>query len=509
MFQEETLAKKLLTKWFWLYFFGFLIAPTGYIIRVIISNDLSVEEVWLLYSIIGLMALVTQYNDLWFSWALKYFLPKYWEEWKYNNFKTVIITSFLIQIFSSLILLVVFYFWADWIATNYLHAPDITNILKLFCLYFVWLNFFQFFNSILLSFQNTFYNKFSDFSKMLVIVIFTFLFFLIWKGSLLNYSLSWIFWVFAWFGISFLLATKKYSFTLKKWKFDFNLWKIKNYWKYAFWILLWAQAGFILGQIDQQMVIYFLWADQAWFFTNYKAMLKMHALIVWPTFGFLLPVISQLIAQKKQWKLKLLQNIFYKYFTLLWLSLWALYLVLWPTISTVLFGEKFLYSWTLLQIWGIFVVFQILFWLNFSIINALWNPAKRVKIVGIAAIINIVLNLILINIIWIIGVIISTMIWWIIMFIWSFKSINSYTKIKIDRKFLIYNFVFILFILTGIYFIKDSLFVLENSYRYQNLFYLIIVWFVYYLLLAGFNYKSFLILRKEILKVKKEIKDNK
>ena len=42
---EETLAQKFVKKGFWLYLFTFLIGPIGYLIKIIISNDLSVAEV--------------------------------------------------------------------------------------------------------------------------------------------------------------------------------------------------------------------------------------------------------------------------------------------------------------------------------------------------------------------------------------------------------------------------------------------------------------------------------
>lgn len=35
---------RLLRKNIWIYFFSFLIAPTGYIVKIVISNSVSVEE---------------------------------------------------------------------------------------------------------------------------------------------------------------------------------------------------------------------------------------------------------------------------------------------------------------------------------------------------------------------------------------------------------------------------------------------------------------------------------
>ena len=42
---DQPLGQKLIKKGFWLYFFMLLTAPVAYIIKVLISNALSVEDV--------------------------------------------------------------------------------------------------------------------------------------------------------------------------------------------------------------------------------------------------------------------------------------------------------------------------------------------------------------------------------------------------------------------------------------------------------------------------------
>jgi hypothetical protein len=42
----------------------FLIAPAAYFIKVIISNSLSVSDVGVLYTIVGLVSILNVYNDL-------------------------------------------------------------------------------------------------------------------------------------------------------------------------------------------------------------------------------------------------------------------------------------------------------------------------------------------------------------------------------------------------------------------------------------------------------------
>ena len=66
LLQDETLSQKLIKKGFWLYLFSYLIAPAGYLVRLLISNspEVSVADVGILYTIIGLVNFLNVYNDL-------------------------------------------------------------------------------------------------------------------------------------------------------------------------------------------------------------------------------------------------------------------------------------------------------------------------------------------------------------------------------------------------------------------------------------------------------------
>ena len=74
---DQPLWQKLIKKWFWLYFFMFITAPVGYIIKAIVSNTLSVQDVGIYYSVLWFIILISNYHDLGLTEALKYFLPKY------------------------------------------------------------------------------------------------------------------------------------------------------------------------------------------------------------------------------------------------------------------------------------------------------------------------------------------------------------------------------------------------------------------------------------------------
>lgn len=91
-------SKKILKNGFWIYLFSYLGAPLGYLTRMLISRDTSVEELGFLYSLIGFIGLLSAYNGLGLTEALKYFIPKYLAEKKIDEIKTALILSLISQL---------------------------------------------------------------------------------------------------------------------------------------------------------------------------------------------------------------------------------------------------------------------------------------------------------------------------------------------------------------------------------------------------------------------------
>lgn len=74
---NDNLGDKIISKSLGQYVFFFLLAPSGYIIKLLLTNALSVSDFGLLYAIINLMGLISIYNDLGLTECLQYFIPQY------------------------------------------------------------------------------------------------------------------------------------------------------------------------------------------------------------------------------------------------------------------------------------------------------------------------------------------------------------------------------------------------------------------------------------------------
>lgn len=153
LFPEEPLKKKLIRNSFWLYFFSFIVAPTGYIIKVIASRELSVEDIGIFYSVLGIISLISTYNDLGLTESMQYFLPHYLIDKNFKKAKSMLQFTLVSQLISSALIIVALLFLAPWLATHYFQSPLALPLLQLFCIYFLIINTFQMIQSLFIATQ--------------------------------------------------------------------------------------------------------------------------------------------------------------------------------------------------------------------------------------------------------------------------------------------------------------------------------------------------------------------
>ena len=106
----ESLAEKFIRKGFWLYLFSFLVGPLGYIVKIILSADLTVEEIGLLYGILSLIGLLAVYHDLGLTESLNFFLPKFIVKKDWTRFKSLVAYSLGAQVITSTLIGLILFF---------------------------------------------------------------------------------------------------------------------------------------------------------------------------------------------------------------------------------------------------------------------------------------------------------------------------------------------------------------------------------------------------------------
>ena len=499
--QDQPLWEKLIKKWFWLYFFSFLTAPAAYLIKLFVSNSISVADVWVLYSIVSLITLLNTYNDLWLTESLQYYLPRFLIKKQYNYAKTSIYLSLAVQILTALIIACVLRFAAPWLATHYFHSESAVIALKYFCFYFLWINLFQTLQSIFIAIQDTFSNQFIEFIRQWSIFWFTVLFFFTWRASIQWYSLNWIFGLWIWIIVALILFRKKHSKELLQWNLEFNKPLAKEYVKYALWCFIWLEVSVVFWNLIQQFIILFLWAEPAGYYTNFTSLMLITNIIIWPILNLVFPMVSEIIAKKDYWKLKLIYSFFYTYLTIAILLLVSFLIPMGKETWYILLWTKFAFSWTLLSYWAIFTLFSTFTRFNFNVLAWMWKIKERVKFMWIALGVSLI-TLISMIWLWIYWWVLALWTWYITLWILSFRELYRENKFNVNWKLIINNIIICLVMAIIVWKIKDWIFVFDDLERYRNLWKLVLVavsmWWIFVLA----NLKQFLALKDEILKLK-------
>ena len=502
---DQPLGQKLIKKGFWLYFFTIVIAPVWYFIKVIVSNKFSIEDVWIFYSILSFLFIISLYNDLWLTEALQYFLPKYRLNKEYNKYKTITILTRITQFISGVLIVGILYFWAPRLAEHYFKNPDATPILQTMSLMYFGLNFIQVFSSFFTAFQNVIATNLVEMIRMYITLWFT-LFLRIW-GTLDMHNFP--IWrvigtyvgILAWIIIFF----KKYGYTLKYGRFQWDMTTIKKQIAYARRVFLWANVSTLLLNINQQMSIFFLWSSSAWYFSNFLSIFNIFTFFFTPIAAFLFPLVTELLEKKEMGKFKMLLQIFYKYFSVLALIFSWIFIALGPEVGMILFGTKFIYSWVLTVYAAPFLIINLLYTINFYILWWMGKAKERVKILFRWLLSNIIISTIWIFVfhLWIISIMIG-MIGSRWMLFWrTRKHINKFQNILFNRRFFIKNLIIIGFLTAIIYMSKDHFFVINNGYRIQNILYLLLIGLGYLLIIWWANYQSIKYLFQEIRQMRK------
>lgn len=101
---EESLSQKFIRKGSWIFLFTLLTAPLGYIIRILLTGNLSPSDIGIIYGSMSLLVLLSVYNDFGLTESLNYFLPKYIIQKDYARCKYLLMLAFKTQIVTSIIL---------------------------------------------------------------------------------------------------------------------------------------------------------------------------------------------------------------------------------------------------------------------------------------------------------------------------------------------------------------------------------------------------------------------
>jgi O-antigen/teichoic acid export membrane protein len=390
----EPLKNRLLRNGFRMYLLSFIIAPAWYLIKLMVSRSLSVEDVWLVYSIIGFIWLLSAFNDLWLTEALQYYLPHYIIDNEYGKAKTILIVTWIIQFIGWAIIWWWLYFAAPRMAEHYFHSVQATGILRLFCLYFLFINLLQVLQSAFFALQQVKLQYITESIRMRSVVWIVGYLMISNSINTYNFSLSWVIWSLLWLLFSGFLFRNYTKSRLKKSIFVLNKDVLKTQRSYARKIMVGMQVGMIFSNIGQQFAISFLWPYDAGIRTNYMTFFTWVNLLTSPIIWYLFPLFTELYKKWEYQKIQIMKR--YINYGLIFLAI-AIALGGWflsEYIAILFFTEKFRISWVMFQWTSLFMFFVIATQVQSNLLAGAWYVKQRVQIMIIWTIISLICSII-------------------------------------------------------------------------------------------------------------------
>lgn len=430
MLAEESLSQKFVKKGFWLYAFTFVWAPIGYIIKISLSRDLSVDDLGLFYGIISFLTLISACNDLWATESLNYFLPRYLINKEYSKVKYLLRFVFMLQIITSIIIIWAFFVFGDFIAIHHFHNPKAAELLHIFALFFVGMNMMHICTSLFSASQDTKLQKATDFVRMLATMIWTLFLFFSNSGNIYLYAQIWIIGVLI--GVAFALYffyKNYYRPYLQSVPLEPDITLRKQFIKYAIPTFLTANIGIILSQIDSQIIISMLGNTANGYYSNYLSIMNIPFIILTPLISFLFPVFTELHARGNTQKMR---TVFFHMNTLMTIiGIWIV-VFMWQNsilLAQIFFWNSYSVSWEILRYSIPFILFNLLNQINFQLLAWTGQAWARTFSFGVVLPINIVLNIYLIKNFWVHGSALAVWISWIPLFLLTSYFTRSYYKI--------------------------------------------------------------------------------
>jgi O-antigen/teichoic acid export membrane protein len=315
---NENLTHKFVKRGSWLYLFAFLTGPIGYAIKIIISHDLSVPELGILYGVLSFILLIGSLNDLGMVESLKFFVPKFLGENNLKKAKAFFVYGGTAMLVMSLFTSLVLYSAANWLSEVYFRAPEAAMILQVFSIYLLISNIQHYFSAVFLIFQNTKFSQGLEVIRLAVSLGFAAQAFFVGHGNLEFYTGIWNYGTLVasiiggWF--VWKLHLKELFLQVP---FEFSRDDFGELFTYSTWALLASNATFILSQVDMQMLLLMKGPSETGIYSNYLSLIAIPFIVLTPIIGFIFPVASSYFGANQPEKIRTIATVFSRIFVLL------------------------------------------------------------------------------------------------------------------------------------------------------------------------------------------------
>lgn len=403
-------------------------AAIAYITRIVLARNLGPTDYGLFSSVLTFVMFFLFFRDLGLGQALIKHIVEFKVNHGYNEIKTAIQSVVLTQLLSSILFSLLFLMLSNYLSIHYFKDPRASFLLWCFVIYTISSIFFIVLKGIFNGFQRIFLFSSIEFVKDLLILLLILLFFKLGYG-LLSPALAYALISILLFLIYVRSAAKVSHFFKSK---TISMKKIfKKIILFGLPLFAVEVSGTIIGYIDTLMLTYFKPLSEVGI---YNVVLPSALILLFlgrAVTSIAFPMSAELWAKRDFKRLSAGLRLIYNYSFVFLIPIIFTLFVFSDYFITLFFGSEYVSGGIAFKILLIGMMLFIVAMVNNNITSAIGYPKLVARIIIIAAVVNTVLNLILIPYFSIVGAAASTTISYALILVVSFFHIKKYVTVKI------------------------------------------------------------------------------
>lgn len=404
---------------------AFLSAAFTYAFRLLLARNLSVAEYGLIFSTIALFGIVQIFATLGMGSTLSKLIAEYNVTNK-QRIKEVVAWSAILLFSSSILISLLAFVSADWIAANYFGNPEAAWYVQVYSIFFLLTPILVVVRGVLKGNQRM--DLEASLHALFGLILFSSTAFFLWLGYQGRSAM------YAYILIPILLGIVygPVVFKLIQYKGRTSLQKETVYTLFFFGLpfIFTGFAATLLTYVDTVLLTKMT--------TLYDVGLYQTALPTASTlliFGsvfttVLLPMISELWARQKKKLITAAITELYQYMTIGFLPLVLAFMLFSDIVLNILFGQQYLPAASTLSILALATSFLIFNAVNAAILSGIGHPRENAKALGWGVAVNIIVNIGLIPHYGILGAAIATLVSSILIVVLTTKKLTQHISLK-------------------------------------------------------------------------------
>ncbi len=370
----------------------------GYATRLFLASNLSLAEYGMFYAALSFASFFIIIIGLGLNSALTKFVSEFLVNKKYSKIKTVSIIVILTQIFVSVVVVIFMTIFADQISLIFFKTLQVSDIIKILFIYLFLSTPFYFLKNYLQGHNDMKNLAFISFVYPIVTFAYILFAFYFSSGSVLTAAHAYTAGVFVAVLFGIFVVAKKYGHVFKG-RIVSGIEKKKlsrDLFLFAVPVFIIGIANTAITYVDTLAITYFRTLEEVAF---YQAALPTAFILTYLSSSLttvLYPTVSDLWTRKKyQYTADAISSIV-KFTLILMVPIVLVFLAFPEIVLTILFGSSYIPAAPALQILSIGVLMFSLGMLLTITLQGIGRPDINAKLIGFSAIVNLVLNLVMV-----------------------------------------------------------------------------------------------------------------